>query len=545
MSSASEFQTTYPRASALLPGDLLTTLDNLLPTLSQDRTGKIAQFLQEAADQGNIPGYLPDLFRLEHAALEAGSSVLPDSEIVSEQIVNPGLRLVGSRWQGLCRFLFENREADTEPRYMNEERYILVWKAPKDAELHCREATSQDLLVLKLVAEDADPLTLAADFGVRPARLLALMAAAARDGLLLRPVSRIRRQDFSPRELGPTSPEDHFADIFTLQWHITQACDLHCKHCYDRGKRDFLGIDRGVAILDDLQRFCARQRVRAQVSFTGGNPLLHPDLDRLIREAAQRGFLVAMLANPTSRQRIQEILEISPISYFQVSLEGLEDHNDAIRGPGHFQRTLEFLDVLQELGVYSTVMLTLTEANMDQVLALGEFLRGRTNMLTFNRLSLVGEGAHLQPADPHAYQNFLRDYLRAADTNPVLGCKDNLLNAARHREGRVLFGGCTGFGCGAAFNFLAVLSDGDVHACRKFPSRLGNIFKQSLVEIYNSSRAAMIRKGTQACAGCSIRAVCGGCPAVTQSHGLDIFRDRDPYCLDGPLNEESRHAFSI
>ena len=31
------------------------------------------------------------------------------------------------------------------------------------------------------------------------------------------------------------------------------------------------------------------------------------------------------------------------------------------------------------------------------------------------------------------------------------------------------FGGCTGFGCGAAFNFMAVLPDGEVHACRKVP----------------------------------------------------------------------------
>ncbi|NDY43751.1 hypothetical protein G3N55_13020, partial [Dissulfurirhabdus thermomarina] len=39
--------------------------------------------------------------------------------------------------------------------------------------------------------------------------------------------------------------------------------------------------------------------------------------------------------------------------------------------------------------------------------------------------------------------------------------KDNLLNALLHREGLPLSDGCTGYGCGAAFNFIALLPDGE------------------------------------------------------------------------------------
>ncbi|MCF8040004.1 MAG: SPASM domain-containing protein, partial [Desulfohalobiaceae bacterium] len=93
-----------------------------------------------------------------------------------------------------------------------------------------------------------------------------------------------------------------------------------------------------------------------------------------------------------------------------------------------------------------------------------------------------------------------------------------------------LFGGCTGFGCGAAFNFVSLLPDGEVHACRKFPSYLGNIFEQTFDDIYDSQQARAYRAGPAACRDCSIRPVCRGCPAVIQSLGLDVSKDRDPFC---------------
>ncbi|MBN2516681.1 MAG: SPASM domain-containing protein [Deltaproteobacteria bacterium] len=45
--------------------------------------------------------------------------------------------------------------------------------------------------------------------------------------------------------------------------------------------------------------------------------------------------------------------------------------------------------------------------------------------------------------------------------------------------------------------------------CRKFPSLIGNIFEQSLAEIYDSDSARRYRAGTQACRSCPIRPVCG------------------------------------
>ena len=65
-----------------------------------------------------------------------------------------------------------------------------------------------------------------------------------------------------------------------------------------------------------------------------------------------------------------------------------------------------------------------------------------------------------------------------------MGFKDNLINIILDENGDRLFDGCTGYGCGVVFNFITVLPDGEIHACRKFPSPIGNVIEQRITDIY-------------------------------------------------------------
>jgi selenobiotic family peptide radical SAM maturase len=271
--------------------------------------------------------------------------------------------------------------------------------------------------------------------------------------------------------------------------------------------------------------------VFAQVTFTGGNPLMYPHFNELYKEAADRGCIIGILGNPVPRERIEELAAVQKPAFFQVSLEGLWQHNDFMRGDGHFDQVMEFLPLLAELDIYSMVMLTLTRDNMDQVIDLALHLKGRVDQFTFNRLAMVGEGADLVSVNPSAYAEFLEDYLEASRAHSHMILKDNLFNLLLHGKGLPLIGGCTDSGCGAAFNFVALLPDGEVHACRKFPSPIGNIRQQSFSEIYRGNAAKQYRAGSSACRDCEIRPVCGSCLAVAHGLGKDIFTDLDPYCF--------------
>jgi len=192
---------------------------------------------------------------------------------------------------------------------------------------------------------------------------------------------------------------------------------------------------------------------------------------------------------------------------------------------------MAFLDVLRDFGIYSMVMLTLTRDNLEQVLPLAETLRNKADLFTFNRLSMVGEGAKLQVPSKERYTAFLKEYLQASKSNPTMALKDNLFNILLHTEGADLFGGCEGYGCGAAFNFISLLPDGEAHACRKFPSPIGNVLEEGIAGAYDSEAAKRYRSGSAACRQCTIRPVCGGCPAVSHSSGRDVFEERDPFCF--------------
>jgi selenobiotic family peptide radical SAM maturase len=290
-------------------------------------------------------------------------------------------------------------------------------------------------------------------------------------------------------------------------------------------------VDMAMAVLDDFFDFCRRMHVRGQVTLTGGNPLLYPHLETVYQKASDYGFGIAILGNPSPIDRIRRLMDIARPLYFQISLEGLEAHNDTIRGNGHFKRSLTFLDGLRALGVYTMVMLTLTRDNLDQVLPLAERLRDRADVFTFNRLSTVGEGASLLMPEKRSFESFLREYETAAARNPNMGLKDNLINIIRREKDLAPFGGCTGHGCGAAFNFMALLPDGEVHACRKFPSLVGNVLENGIYDIYHGHRARRYRAGSQACRDCGLNVVCRGCLAIAYSLGLDIFTDRDPFCF--------------
>lgn len=499
--------------------------------MDQDaQPSKFPDLLSEIKPDLSLPAFIVDLAHIEwifHCAQQMKVSWDRNSDATS---VNPTLTLIPVAWKNLIRLV---KEKLTDPDVVREASgvHVIVWCEPKTAKTHIQEAGDVDLLALKIVAEKITPKAAAAYGEVSIGAIESALNRAIARGLLLGPDSCIERISPSTADTASEMASYKSADIFTLQWHITQACDLHCKHCYDRSDRTAVPYLEALEILEDFYNFCHEMHVRGQVSFTGGNPLLYSRFEDLYRKASEFGFGIAILGNPTPIEKIEALTAIEKPLFLQISLEGLEAHNDSIRGEGHFKRSLRFLDELRNLKIYTMVMLTLTNDNIDQVLPLAELLRERTDFFTFNRLATVGEGASLPMSEPRAFESFLREYEAATCDNPILGMKDNLLNIVREENGRDLFGGCTGYGCGAAFNFVALLSNGEVHACRKFPSPIGNMRIHQLAEIYHSDLAQAYRAGSRACRDCSLNIVCRGCLAITYSEGLDVFKDKDPFCF--------------
>jgi selenobiotic family peptide radical SAM maturase len=321
------------------------------------------------------------------------------------------------------------------------------------------------------------------------------------------------------------------AGSFTLQWHLTNACELACLHCYDRTNLRCLSLAEAEHVFASFVDFCSAARVKGQVCLTGGNPFLYPHLLPLYHSIAATDCEISILGNPVAEERLAEIVALRRPAYYQVSLEGRRAYNDRIRGAGHFDRVLAFLPLLRKWKVTSQVMMTVHRENMAELVPLAVDLAGQVDRFTWNRLAQVGSGATLALPQKRDYVELLKSYVVASRSNPHLRFKDGLFNIMRLHYGHPATRGCTGFGCGAAFNFVAVLPDGEVHACRKFPSPIGNLLEASLAAIYASRAARRYRGGSRACRFCRLRNSCGGCLAVSHGAGLPELRARDPHCF--------------
>jgi uncharacterized radical SAM superfamily Fe-S cluster-containing enzyme len=182
-----------------------------------------------------------------------------------------------------------------------------------------------ELLALKMVMEGIGSKEAAIEAGVTIGRIDAILASAAEKGLILTPPSDlIRDESFIDGRF--FDPELARITTFALQWHLTQACDLHCRHCYDRSTRKNMEFVQAIQVLDKLYAFTQANHVCAQVSFSGGNPMLYPFFYEIYREAVDRGFLVAILGNPMEERYIERLLKIQKPEFYQVSLEGLREH---------------------------------------------------------------------------------------------------------------------------------------------------------------------------------------------------------------------------
>lgn len=500
--------------------------DKIVQSLGSIKLSEFQDAIAAAIDKFSLPPFLPQLIHLEWEKYQVTAEQTAVPNVAETFKLNPTLHLVALDWK--LSGLFEN-SVQNGPVQSGRE-VSAIWRDPVSKSVRLKAISKENLLALKFVEEDfrIDPVT---DTGANSEIIAQSLRQTVKEGMIIPSRLMLRRDIDVLCHSNPKNPDLIYPDNFTLQWHVTNVCDLHCKHCYDRSEQSPLTCAQGKSILSDLKRFCCERYVGGHVCFTGGNPLLYPHFFELYAAAREHGFSTSILGNPTTIENLQRIVDIQKPTFFQVSLEGLEGHNDFIRGKGFFKRVFTFLDLLHKLEVRATVMLTLTKDNIDQILPLADLLRGHADNLAFNRLASVGEGANLLLPSKRTYADFLKAYVEASKVNPILGYKDNLINIVLDRQGQNLFRGCTRYGCGAAFNFIAVLPNGDAHACRKFPSPIGNLVTQNIAEIYDSPAAISYRRGIAACDGCRLRLVCGGCFAVLHGLGKNISKDRDPYCF--------------
>ncbi|MBW8042143.1 MAG: radical SAM protein [Planctomycetes bacterium] len=161
-------------------------------------------------------------------------------------------------------------------------------------------------------------------------------------------------------------------------WNITRACNLKCVHCYnDSGAckaDDELSTEEAKVVLDDLARFGV-----PSVLFSGGEPLMRPDLFELIEYAGEQGMRTVISTNGTliTADLAKKIKEWG-VSYVGISLDGIGQINDKFRGvSGAFDKAVKGIRNCQDAGVRIGLRLTLTRKNIQDLESLFDFFEAK------------------------------------------------------------------------------------------------------------------------------------------------------------------------
>lgn len=184
-------------------------------------------------------------------------------------------------------------------------------------------------------------------------------------------------------------------------WNVTRRCNLKCVHCYAQAKNqqfpDELTHDEGLRLLDDLAGFGA-----PVVLFSGGEPLMRPDLTELAGYAVAKGMRAVISTNGTLiTPRVAEQLKAIGLSYVGISLDGLAPVNDRFRGvPGAYRRALEGITACREAGIKVGLRFTMNRMNVREIPGIFDLLEAeRIPRVCFYHLVYAGRGSDLMKDD--------------------------------------------------------------------------------------------------------------------------------------------------
>lgn len=180
-----------------------------------------------------------------------------------------------------------------------------------------------------------------------------------------------------------------FADTAFIE--ITRKCNLHCTHCLNNSGKE---LDKTLTskeinkVIDDLNR-AGIQEIR----FTGGEPLLHPNIFGFIHRANENGIRTSIGTNATLiTSRIAETLSKAGLKQAIVSIDGTEEAHDNIRGGGNYRKALRGIENLQKNGIMIRINSVLMKNNYKDIIDLMRKMNSKQLPVFIRRFIESGRG---------------------------------------------------------------------------------------------------------------------------------------------------------
>ena len=159
---------------------------------------------------------------------------------------------------------------------------------------------------------------------------------------------------------------------FFLQWHLSEACNLKCLHCYQENHTPVqLKYDDLIKILNQYRELLDKLKTTGHINLTGGEPLCSPYffkiLDEFKKDSNKYSFSILTNGTLMTEEYAKRIKSYNP-EYVQVSLEGGKRMNDYIRGKGVYKKVAQAIKTLKKHDIYVSLSFTATKLNYKELI---------------------------------------------------------------------------------------------------------------------------------------------------------------------------------
>jgi len=294
--------------------------------------------------------------------------------------------------------------------------------------------------------------------------------------------------------------------------HPTYRCNFNCWYCYnksiDRSIYRDLPLTMWIEAIQKLKDIGVEHFI-----FTGGEPLLRNDIDKMLLTAKGATTEVSLLTNG-SLLNVEKINQIMPlVDEIIISLDALnEDINAKNRNSFKFQNILKSIRYLSIYYPSKTVVRSvITKENIERIPTLAKEILFEYG-IRFKTIIFI--------------PNSLEEISLVPDTQRVIEITRSIEDMSEQNyptsKGEFL---STVLKCGAARQIIAIGAHGDIYPCQNFMEakefKLGNIFNERwhneliLSNVREKFRTLSVDK-KDTCRECSYRYLCGGgCPAIS------------------------------
>ena len=331
-------------------------------------------------------------------------------------------------------------------------------------------------------------------------------------------------------------------------WEVTKACNLRCIHCHaSSGKPnpDEMTTEEAKRFIDQL----ARVDEFRMLVYTGGEPLVRPDIFELMEHSRTAGLVNVLATNATLiTEEVAFRLREVGVAGVAVSLDSCDAdvHNRIRRSPEAFAKALEGMRNVRKAGMLLQVNTTAMEHNFDTLLDLIDLAneKGSSIMLMY-QLVPVGRGGEIGTAtlDVKANEKLLR-YLAEQQRHistivePVAGPQywPFLMEREGKTGARWMKGASRVFhGCAAGRGFVYIKPNGDIWPCPFVEVSAGNVRVTEFATIWREGEVFQTLRSRETelegkCGACRYRGMCGGCRGRAMAVTGNLMAE-DPSCF--------------